>query len=199
MAYLDEIAAILEGSSQPLYPLSSGSYWIAVESTDTGLYFQESTTDSGLVQHTTSAHPTGIVGHSSGSYIAAFGNAAGGNSGWRIYRGHLPDSTVIGDKAVALINTPGEPEWEGAPVEPRGLQIVVRGEAINQTATGYEDAMDEAVRVRDALHEYAGLDPTGATHYPGIWNLSGPFFAGFDEGYRPHLSANFRVLRQRAS
>ena len=61
MAYLDEIAAILEGSSQPLYPLSSGSYWVSMETTDTGLYFQE-TASSGLFELSTAVFPTGFVG-----------------------------------------------------------------------------------------------------------------------------------------
>ena len=198
MAYLDEIAAILEGSSQPLYPLSSGSYWVSMETTDTGLYFQE-TASSGLFELSTATFPTSFVGHSSGSYLVAFGGVAGAHTGWPIYRSHMPDSTAIGDKAVALVNTAGEPEWERVGIEPRGLQVVVRGAAINQTATGYEDAMDEAVLVRDELHGFVGEDPTGTTHYLGIWCENGPFFGGFDQSLRPAFPMNFRVLRSRTT
>ena len=65
---------------------------------------------------------------------------------WPMYRGHLPDSTVVGDRAVALLHAPGLPDVGGAvsdgraDIERPGLQVVVRGLSLSQyiPAAGYK-------------------------------------------------------------
>ncbi len=121
---------------------------------------------------------------------------------WPIYRGFLPDSTVIGDRAVALLHTAGESNIGGtdgarAEIEGPGLQVVVRGLPLNQFSTSYVEAEEIAVAVENALHGFTGNSSTGGRHYVGIWNESGPFFLGLDESKRPLFSTNFRVLRSR--
>lgn len=197
MAYLDEIAALLEGSSDVLYPTSSGDYLVSFESTDTGLYFQESTSDAGLATLTTSTWPIGLTANANGNYVEDFGATAGANSPWPIYKSHLPDSTVIGDRAVALIETAGSPEYPRDGVDKNGLQVVVRGAKMSTLSTAYEEAEAEADDIKETLIVYAGSTKTLATHYVGIWNESGPFFAGFDAAWRPQHSANYRAWRAR--
>ncbi len=71
--------------------------------------------------------------------------AAGDSTTWPIYRSHLPDSTGIGDRAVALIHTEGGPDIGGtgtdrAEVEEPGVQVVTRGLPQNQFSTTYEES-----------------------------------------------------------
>lgn len=197
MAYLDEVAALLEGSSEILYPRATGSYLTAFESTDTGLYFRESTSDSNLATLTTSTWPTGLTVNADGDHIEDFGGVAGANTPWPIYRSHMPDSTVIGDRAVALIETAAEPEYPREGIDKNGLQVVVRGARMSTLSTAYEEAEAEADDIKETLIAYAGSTKTLGQHYVGIWNESGPFFSGFDASWRPSFSGNYRAWRSR--
>ena len=108
----------------------------------------------------------------------------------------MPDSTTIGDKAVAVFETVGLTDRVRTNLERPGIQVVVRGAASNQTSTAYQDAQARAKLVNAALNEYAGTTPSSGTYVAGIWHQSGPFFLGFDEGWRPQFSANYLVMRQ---
>lgn len=130
--------------------------------------------------------------------IDANTTAAGTGSDFPIFRSHLPDSTVLGDRAVALIHTEGFGDMARVEVGGPGLQVVTRGRSILQTSTAYEEAYAVAEAVRSSLHEYTGTSASSSgNHYVGIWSENGPFFAGFDETMRPLFSNNFRVQRSR--
>lgn len=121
---------------------------------------------------------------------------------WPTYGGHLPDSTNIGDRAVALLHGPGQSDlgsdssgsiWMERP----GLQVLVRGLPFNQFSSGYAEAEDLARTVKRALHGFTGLSSAAGHNYVGIWSENGPFFIGFDESKRPLFSANFRIQRSK--
>lgn len=133
------------------------------------------------------------------SIIAAGTTQVGSTSSWPLYTGHLPDSTALPDQAVALLHTEGFGDMARVDISDLGLQVLVRGQPINTVSTGYEEAFAIAEAVRDALHDFSGPSSSGGRHYPGIWGISGPFFAGFDENMRPLFSANYRVWRSRTA
>lgn len=116
---------------------------------------------------------------------------------WPIYRGHLPDSTAIGDRAVALLNTAGEPDLGQPDVEKPGLQVITRGLSLKEFDTAYTEAEAVAYSVKNALHGFSGESSSGGTHYVGVWNESGPFFIGFDSSKRPLFSNNLLIQRSR--
>ena len=123
---------------------------------------------------------------------------------WPMYRGHLPDSTVVGDRAVALLHAPGLPDVGGAvsggraDIERPGLQVVVRGLSLSQYSSAYVEAETVARSVKNALHGFTGLSSAGGTRYVGIWNEGGPGFIGFDGSMRPMFSTNLRVERSKS-
>lgn len=129
--------------------------------------------------------------------IEAGTTEAGSGSIWPIFTGHLPDSTVIGNRAVALLASPGEGDEERVDIENPGLQVIVRGRSQLQDSSCYQDAAAVAQAVKNALAGFTGESSSGGTHYPGIWNESGPFFIGFDSERRPKFSTNLRVVRSR--
>ena len=130
------------------------------------------------------------------SALLTTSTVAGGATGWPLYLGHLPDSSTIGDKAVGVIHTQGQGYMPRIGLEQEGLQIVVRGAPTNQTSTGYQDAMDRATLIAKAARDYVGTPTSTGARWAGVWNESGPFFAGFDEGWRPLFSSNWRVWRE---
>lgn len=133
--------------------------------------------------------------------IVAGTTSAGDTTSFPIFLGHMPDSTTAGvtDRAVALLNSIGGPDLERVEVEEPGLQVLVRGAAITETSTGYEEAASVAHDVKNALSGYTGEPVVGGKHFVGVWNQSGPFFIGFDESMRPVFSNNLRVLRSRTT
>lgn len=121
----------------------------------------------------------------------------GSGSSWPIYKSHLPDSTVIGDKAIALLETPGEGETGRVDIDKRGLKVLVRGSPMSSESTSYETTEAIAISIRDDMVGYAGSSDTSSHHYVGIWSLDGPTFQGFDASWRPLLAMNFRAWRSK--
>lgn len=119
---------------------------------------------------------------------------AGGGTGWGIYKGHMPDSSTIGAKAVALIQTPGRGRMGALDIERARLQVVIRGEPQNTSTDAYEATKAKAAEVRAALHEYTGSDLTDGTHYVGVW-CEGIYPAEMDESWRPVFVGEFRAMR----
>ena len=115
-------------------------------------------------------------------------------TGWALYKGHMPDSSTIADKAVALIQTPGQGRMGRLDIERPRVQVVVRGAPQHTSTSAYVDAQAKMTQARDALHEYTGSANTDGTHYVGIW-CENVYFAGLDEGWRPQFAGNFRVMR----
>lgn len=129
--------------------------------------------------------------------LAAQTTEAGDGTAYPTYLGHLPDSTVVDDRAVALLLTEGIGDEARVEIENPGLQVIVRGTTLRTESSAYREASATAFAIKNALHEYSGDSSSGGHRYPGIWNESGPFFLGFDESKRPMFSTNFRVMRSR--
>ena len=195
--FLDEIETLLLGSSTPLYPVTSGDYIVEFETADSGRYMQPSTVsgESHLMTLTTSTWPTGLTVNPSGDHVVSLGGVAGANTNWPIFKSHIPDSTVIDDRAIALIETAGVPEHGRIEMEAHGLQVLVRGVAMSSASTAVQEAEDKAQDVLDQVHEYTGDLQTLGQHYVGITNESGPFLTGFDGSWRCVFSANYLALR----
>lgn len=116
-------------------------------------------------------------------------------TGWLLFKGHMPDSTQIGDKAVAIIETPGAGSLGRIDAKWHGIQILVRGVPQNSTtADVYITAQAKLTQARDVLHEYTGSSGTSGNHYVGIWCQNAGFLQ-WDEGWRPEFVANFNALR----
>lgn len=130
------------------------------------------------------------------SALLTSSTVAGSTMGWPVYLGHMPDSTAIGDKAVAVIDQTGLGYVPRVGLERPAFQVIVRGEPVNQTSTAYEDAQARAQVIAKALRDYSGQPSTSGARLAGVWNDSGPFFAGFDESLRPQFSANYRAQRE---
>lgn len=127
----------------------------------------------------------------SGSTVAALpgGSTA---SGWYMYKGMLPDSTAVGSKGIALLETAGAGVVERVGYDNLGLQVVVRGDPMNSTeASVYATAQAKMTQARDVLSGYTG---TTTTNYLGIW-CQNHAFLGYDDNWRPQFVANFRVMR----
>lgn len=128
---------------------------------------------------------------------SAASSEVGDGQTWPIFLGHLPDSTVLDDRAVALINTPGGGDEGGVEIENPGLQVLVRGLPLTENSTAYEAANQLAHDMKNNLHGFTGSPSSSGHHYVGIWNQSGPFFLGYDKEMRPRFSINLNVLRSR--
>ena len=198
MAFLDEAESLLKGSS------AAGSETIGATLTTSSPAEQvfvgaDTSTDAILTPEST-AQVFFLAASSSGTEIAATSTAeafylTNQTPVWLIYKGHLPDSTGIGrGRAVALLETAGAGVMGRIEMERPGLQVIVRGEPQHQTSTAWPETEAKMVEIVDAIHEYTGSALT-ATHWMGAWCDSGPTFDGFDEGWRPHFSADFRVMR----
>ena len=135
------------------------------------------------------------------SIIVAGTTEAGSGSLFPIFLSHVPDSTVasVTDRLVAVIHGVGGGDLGRVEVENPGLQVVVRGASITEVSSGYEEAAHAALSVKNALHGFTGASSVGSKHYVGVWNESGPYFAGHDDSMRPFFSNNFRVLRSRTT
>lgn len=124
-------------------------------------------------------------------------SSTAGSTNWPVFRGHLPDSTVIDDRAVGLVHTRGKADARLA-LQTDGLSVFVRGRPVNQTSTGYEEAETHAVAVKNVLRGYAGQSAdTNDVHYAGIWCDAAPYFEGFDESWRPVMRMDFHCTRVR--
>ena len=133
------------------------------------------------------------------SAILEASTAAGSNTSWPIYLGHMPDSTAIGDRAVAIIERPGTANPGRVELDTREMLVEVRGRPTISTSTGYEEAEVEAVLVRNTLHAYSGSSDSSGRHYVGIRTLRRPSFDGFDEAHRPVFGMLFEATRTRTT
>lgn len=121
--------------------------------------------------------------------------SSSGADGWVLYKSQLPDSTTVQDRAVSLFQTPGEAPEARVEIDRPHVQVVVRGASQHDSSTGYEEAEAKAQAIKRDLHEFSGA--LSGRHYPGIWALQDPAFAGYDQSRRPRFSVNFRAWRSR--
>ena len=119
---------------------------------------------------------------------------AGGATGWLLFKGHMPDSTAIGDKALAVIETEGFGTLGRIEAKWHGLQILIRGDARIGGTDVYQTAQAKLNQAKGVLHGYTGSSGTSSNHYPGIWCQNAGFLQ-WDENWRPEFVANFRCLR----
>jgi len=125
------------------------------------------------------------------------GSSTAGSTSWPVFRGHLPDSTVIDDRAIGLVHTGGGAQ-PGVTLQTDRLTVLVRGRPMNQTSSAYEEAEAHAVSLKTAVRGYAGLSSdTNDVYYAGVWCEAAPYFDGLDESYRPVFRMEFRCMRAR--
>lgn len=198
--FLDEAESLLKGSS------AAGSECVGAllttSSTAEQVYIADDGSTNGIFSLESTAQAFYLNASSSGSELATTSTAeafylTNQSPVWLIYKGHLPDSTGIGrGRAVALLETAGEGLMGRVDIEQPGLQVIVRGEPQHQTSTSWPEAEAKMTEIVDAVHGYTGSTLTDGTHWVGVWCESGPTFDGFDDGWRPHFSAEFRIMRQ---
>ena len=122
-----------------------------------------------------------------GDRLVAAG-AAGGDSGWALYKAFLPDQP---DRAVAVFEVAGPaPETRMAIDYPR-FQVRIRGEP-----HGYAVARARADLAVAALH--AGEAALGAGWVYLHVSQSGVLPVGHDDRRRPALVLNFHAMRSTA-
>ena len=129
-------------------------------------------------------------------YIADANLAAtsGSGTGWYLWKGGMPDSTAIPDRAVLVRNTGGpEPIWTLG-IEQPAFQVVVRGARTVDVSSAYKEARAMAQDVRDRLHFTVGASLSGVA-YPGILAEQEPFYMGEDLDQRPVFVCNYRAWR----
>ena len=129
--------------------------------------------------------------------VASSSGTVTGDETWRLALGFMPDSTLLGDTVVAVIETPGLAPDAATEIDRPGFQVLTRGESLIDTSTAYEAARAKAEEVKTALHAITPGSLGGGHHYTGIWAQQDPFFAGLDESDRPVFSQNFRAQRSR--
>ena len=197
MAVLDEIALRLIAQN------AAGSQAVGVilstSSTDESAYLANDGSSNGLLTRDSTAQAFYLAASSSDAILAPNSTDEAtylkdATPVYELYKSHLPDSTQVPDRAVALIETLGSGVMGRVELEMPGLQVVVRGAPQNTVTDAFSSAASQAMAIHDALHEYTGSTDT-TTHYAGIWCQDGPMFSGFDEGWRPYFTANFRVMR----
>lgn len=197
MPFLDEIASRL--TAQSVVGSAYIGAIITATSSDASEYLANDGSSNAIISPESTAQAFYLVASSSGAEVATSSTAQAFYLTdevpvWAIFKGHLPDSTVLGDRAVAVIETLGDGLLGRVDMEMPGLQVVVRGAPQHTVTDAFSSAQSKAMQIHDALHEYSGSSDT-TTHYTGIWCQNGPFFSGFDEGWRPYFTAEFRVMR----
>ena len=198
MAFLDEAESLVKGSSAA--GAQAVGAMLSTISTAEQVYIADDGSTNGILTAESTAQVFFLDASSSGAGLATTSTAeafylTNQTPVWLIYKGHMPDSTGIGyGRAIALLETAGNGVMGRIEMEQPGLQVIVRGEPQNQTSTAWPEAEAKMVEIVDAIHEYTGSALT-TTHWVGTWCESGPTFDGFDEGWRPHFSADFRVMR----
>lgn len=137
-----------------------------------------------------------------GALLASSSVGVASSSGMGSYvliKGHLPDSSQLPHRVLALVETPGgAPDAGDTNLDYPGLQVLVRGEPRNQASSCYSDARRKIQDARDTLHR---LTPGsyGGRYYAGMWAQQEPFLLYFDEQARPVFGVNFLALRSRTS
>lgn len=122
-------------------------------------------------------------------YLQTQGVIAGA-TGWARAASELPPDP---DKVICVYETPGPaPELEKASgvqeYDEPGFQVRGRGDAF-----GYEALRTKMGEVYAALH---GAQPTSYIYIEAV--QSGPMPMGKDASGRPHLTWNFRAMRERS-
>lgn len=122
--------------------------------------------------------------------------SSSGESGWYLWKGHMPDSTYVADRAIAVLQTAGFAPDAATEVDRPAFQLLTRGPSIMQVSTAYELVEAKAQAAAAVLHAITPGAINGR-HYVGVWAEQDPFFAGLDESDRVVFSQNFRVQRSR--
>jgi len=124
--------------------------------------------------------------------------SSSGVDGWLLALSHLPDSTAIQDKIVALTETPGGPPMGRVELDFPSFQVRVRGESLRNGSSAYTEGRAKIEAIKLDLH---GLAPGtySSWYYAGVWAEQEPFFLELDSHERPHWVCNFRALWSRTS
>ena len=122
--------------------------------------------------------------------------SSSGEQGFFLVRGFLPDSTVLPNRLMAIIQTGGQAPDASVEIDRPGLQVLTRGQSLMTVSSAYQVAEAKAQAAKRALHALTPGSLDGR-HYVGIWATQDPFFMGYDSEYRPLFSENFVTQRSR--
>ena len=118
-----------------------------------------------------------------------------GEGGWYSWKGMLPDSQYIPDRAVALIETGGAPQIPNLAIDQPTFDVLVRGARLSEWSTAYTEAETEAYAVRDRFHAVAN-QPINGVRYVWITAEQDIEYEGEDDNQRPMFRGRFRALRE---
>lgn len=197
MAFLDDVENLLHRSNVAGHP-GAGAI-LTASATAEQIYVGAESSTQAITTPESTAQFFYLEASSSGAGIVTTSTAeafylTNESPVWLIYKGHMPDSTAINTRAIALLETAGGGVMGRIDMETPRLQVLVRGVPMHQTSTTYPEAESKMTDLVGAIHGYAGSALT-TTHWAGAWCEDGPTFEGYDEGWRPQFSATFRVWR----
>jgi hypothetical protein len=125
------------------------------------------------------------------------GQKADSSADWMLYKGQMQDSAptgapskIVADRAICIYETAGTAPLEAWAIDYPGVSISVRGKPDDYTAV-----RNKIQEVFEQLH--ANEAPLGSDFVYFYARQSGPLPGGSDEKRRPHLSWNFRCMRNR--
>jgi len=129
------------------------------------------------------------------TYIADGGIAStsAGSTGFQLWKGGMPDSTAVSDRAVLVRQTGGSPPLWTLGIDQPTFQVVVRGARMAEVSSAYKEARSKIQAIRDRLH-YA-VATLSTVVYPGILAQQEPFSMGEDIEQRPVFVCNFSAWR----
>lgn len=190
---LDEIGYLLDPGSSYGYAAVSSGLWVGYSTTPTGYTFEAS---SGYAMVSTESD--GLAMNLDNAMLRNFGSVTGGNSTWRLFKGLMPDSTSIGDRAVAIMAAGGRAQIPNLKIDRNTVAIRVRGARADQLSTAYEDAKLKVDEIKETLHAVFGSTQSGNTYY-SIQATRAASFTGMDASLRPEFDMEFSVFRQSTS
>ena len=136
-----------------------------------------------------------------GKLTAAGLCSSSGMNGYVLVKSWLPDSTVLQDRVVAIIETGGFAPMLPVEIDQPTFQIKVRGNVAAATSAGYSGARAEAESIKNTLHGLGGvLLPTTSApnrYYVQVAAQQEPALLHYDQQQRPVIVCNFRAMRSR--
>ena len=122
-------------------------------------------------------------------------SSGSGSPAYYLYRGTVPDSSLLADRIVAVLEAGGLSQLPNLKIDRPTFQVLVRGARINSVSTAYEEARHKAETIKLDLHFLVGTTLSGVL-YHGIIAEQEVFYLGEDMNQRPVFSCNYAVHKR---
>lgn len=137
-----------------------------------------------------------------GKLTAAGLCSSSGLNGYVLVKSWLPDSTVLADRVVAIVETGGFAPMLPVEIDQPTFQVKVRGNVAAATSAAYSGARAQAQSIKDTLHGLGGVllpssSAAGARYYVQVAAQQEPALLHYDQQQRPVIVCNFRAMRSR--